>query len=137
MSKVLRMTDRIKLTISGIDFYIAPLAVFQKHDVQSCTYIKEGKEYYDLLKAQSLYIKYALKKVVGLKYHDESDFELKFDANGDLSDESINEIFNMPIRSQLNTAAFQLLNGLTELQDPLTGEKLKGVEMEVVSEGNY
>lgn len=128
MSKILRMSDRLHLKIDDITFVIAPLNYFRKQELASCTKIVKGEEHFDLVKSQALYIKYALKEVIGLKNYDDSDYELEFEGDC-LTDDCVSEILNLEQREKLNISAWQLLNGVKEL------ENVEGVELEVKSSG--
>ena len=133
-NKILRLSDRIKLDIGGVVFTIAPLNQFQKINLANCTTIRNGQDHYDLLGAQALYLKYAIKDIEGVTDYDEKDYKLQFE-NNELTDECVSELLNLDQRSKLTTSAWQLLNGVKELTDPVTGEKLEGVTLEVVTKG--
>jgi hypothetical protein len=133
-SKILRLTDRIRLTIGDVVFVLAPLSHFQKIDLSNCTTIRNGEDSYDLLAAQALYIKYSVKSIEGLETYDGNKYELEF--NGDeLTDNCVSEILSLEQKSTLAISAWQLLSGIKDLVDPTTGEKLEGVELEVVGSG--
>jgi len=131
MSKVLRLKDRIKLKVGKIEFRISPMSYLQKQDLASCTKIVSGQETFDLLKAQSLYIKYSLKEISGVEDYAGEKYELEFE-NDYLTDDCVSEILNIEESAKLLTASWQVLNGIKELEDPITGKKLTGVKMEVV-----
>ena len=133
MSKILRVSDRIKLKIADITFTIAPLNQMQKIEVSECTKIgPEGKEVFDLLRAQTLLIKYSLKEVEGVEDEHGEPYQLSFE-NDSLSDDCVTEIFTLEEKHLLTTAAWQCLNGLPDkLTDPINGKKLKGVALELV-----
>lgn len=133
MAKILKMSDRIHLKIDEITFVIAPLSYMQKQELASCTKIIKGEEHYDLLRAQALYIKYGLKDVIGIEDYDGNEYKLEFEGDY-LSDNCVSEVLSLDQRTTLTTSAWQLLNGIQELKDPITGEKLEGVELEVKSE---
>ena len=134
MPKILKMSDRINLAIGGVTFTLAPLNYLQKQELAGCTKMIGGEEHYDLVKAQALYIKYSLKKVAGIEGFDGKEYELEF--NGDyLTDDCVSEILNLEIKDKLTTAAWQLLNGVRDLKNPIDGEPLEGVEMEIVGQG--
>jgi len=134
MAKILRLSDRINLKIGDVTFVIAPLNHFQKIELSNCTTIKNGEEHYDLLRAQALYLKYAVKDVNGIECYNGEKYELEFN-NDELTDNCVSEILSLDQRSKLTTSAWQILNGIKELVDPVTGEKLEGVELEVTSQG--
>lgn len=134
MAKILKLSDRLKLKIGEITFTLAPLSFSQKQELASCTKTVKGEDHFDLLKAQVLYLKYGLKNVEGLECYDGSDYALEFEGDV-LTDNCVSEIINLEEKEKLTTAAWQLLQGVKELRDPITGEELEGVELKVVSEG--
>lgn len=123
------MSDRIHIKIDDITFVIAPLNYLRKQELAECTKLQDGKETFDLLKAQIYYIKYALKEVKGIKNYDGSDYELEFEGDC-LTDNCVSEILNLEQREKLNIVAWQQLNGIKELED------VEGVELEVKTSGN-
>jgi len=133
-NKILRLSDRIKLDIGGVVFTLAPLSQFHKVNLANCTTIKNGQDHYDLMGAQALYLKYAIKNIEGITDYNDEDYKLEFD-NDELTDDCVSELLSLDQRSKLTTAAWQLLNGVRELTDPITGETLEGVSLEVVSKG--
>jgi len=135
MAKILRLSDRIKLTIDEVVFTIAPLNHFQKITLAGCVSSDGGNDRLDLPKAQALYVKYAVKDVDGLEGYEGEKYELEFD-NDELTDNCVSELLSLGQRNKLTTVAWQILNGISEkLIDPTTDEELEGVELEVVSKG--
>lgn len=131
MTQILRMNDRITLKIGDITFYLAPLNHGHKMQLTSMTKVVKGEEIYDFLGAQAYYIKHGLKDVEGIETYDGEKYELQFEGN-ELTDDCVSEILNLEQKSLLTTAAWQLLEGVKDLIDPITQEKLEGVEMKVV-----
>ena len=125
------MNDRVSLKIGKITFKLAPLNYLQKQELAGCSRLISGEEHFDLLKAQSLYIKYSLKEITGLTCYNNEKYELEFDGDF-LTDDCLSEILNIEEREKLTVAAWQLLNGIKELTNPLTGKKLAGVKIEVI-----
>ena len=132
MAKLMRLKDRVKLTIGEVVFTIAPLNYAQKQELSECTRISGGEEVFDLLKAQVLYIKYALKDIDGVEDYNGDKYELEFDGDV-LTDDCVSEILCLEQKEKLTIAAWQILNGIQELRDPVTGKKLSGVKLEVES----
>lgn len=133
MAKILRMSDRIVFKIDDLKFKIAPLSNDRKNEIAACMKYQGGEQVYDLLKAQHLYMKYGLKDVEGIETYDGKKYKLEFEGDH-LTDECVSEIFYLEQKGKLLTAAWQVLNGITDqLSDPMTGEKLDGVELEVES----
>lgn len=132
MSKILKMTDRIALTIGDVTFKVAPLSFLQKQELANCTKMNGGDEIFDLVRAQAMYIKFALKDIQGVEDYAGKKYELTFDGDV-LSDDCVSEVLNLEQREKLNIAAWQLLQGIQDLKDPVTGEPMQGVELEVES----
>jgi hypothetical protein len=132
--KILRVTDRVKLTVGGVTFYIAPLTKDQKTEATQCTMTTAGgNTTLDLLGAQCIYLKYGLKKIEGVKDSSGKDYQLSFDGDC-LSDDSLTELMTLPIMDSVYNYFWQSLNGMPdELKDPSTGKKLKGVKLDIVS----
>lgn len=126
------MSDRFSLKIGDITFKLAPLSYLQKQSLSECTRVVNGEDVLDLLKAQVLYIKYALKEVDGLEDYAGNKYQLSFDGDV-LTDDCVSEILCLEEKEKLTISAWQLLNGLSELKDPVTGKKLSGVKLEVES----
>lgn len=122
------MSDRIKVTIGDISFLLAPMNYMQKQEIVGCTTISSGSETFDLGKAQFIYLKYSVKGVDGLKNYDGSDYELEFEGDN-LTDNCVSELFNIAQRDKLTTAAWAILNGISE------DEAIDGVLIEVQTEG--
>ena len=134
MNRILRMSDRVHLEIGGVKFVLAPLSKLHKMELLSTSKIEAGKESVNLFESQFLYIKYALKDVVGLKNYDGTDYKLEFEGDH-LSDNSVNEIMHIEQRSKLNQCGWQLLNGITDLIDPITNKPIDDVSIEVKNAG--
>jgi hypothetical protein len=132
MIKVPRMSDRYRVKIGkDVTFWIAPLSRRQKLEISSCTKNRGGDMVPDLFEMQCLYLKYGLKKVEGVNYSDGSSFELQFE-NNELTEESLDEVLNIPQKQELMVVAWQFLNGSPdEIVDPVTNKKLKGVSVEI------
>lgn len=130
MARILRLRDRVNLQIGEVKFTLAPLSHFQKQELAECTRIKDGEEIFDLTKAQALYIKYSLKGIDGVENYDGTKYELEFE-NGALTDDCVSEVLCIEQKKELLTAAWQILNGIQELIDPVTKKPLEGVDLSV------
>ena len=136
MSKILRLSDRLHLKIGDVEFVLAPINYYKKQKLAECTKTIKGEEVFDLLKAQFLYIKYGLKEVNGIDTFDGNAYELDFEGD-ELTDDCVSEILNLDQREKLTVCAWQLLNGVKELTDPITNEAIEGVELEVKPQGKF
>ena len=132
MAKILKIKDRVKLIIGEVTFTLSPLNYMQKQDLAECTRIIDGNEVFDLLRAQVFYIKHALKGIEGVEDYNGDKYELEFE-NDSLTDECVSEILCLEEKEKLTISAWQILNGIKDLVDPVTGKKLAGVKLEVKS----
>lgn len=131
MIRVLRMSDRIKIKLDELTFYLAPLSNAKKMEISGCTMIKNGEPVYDVGKAQALYVKYSLKKVEGLKDYHGEDYELEFEGDA-LTDDCVSEIFTIEESPRLMHCAWSVLNGVPDKITDDNGNPLQGVALEVV-----
>jgi hypothetical protein len=134
MSKILRVSDRINIKVGDVTFTIAPLSQLRKIEISECTKIdKSGNEVFDLIRAQTLLVKYGLKDLRGVFDVDGEEYRLKFDDDV-LSDDCITEVFTIKEKEKYITSHFQCLNEYPDkLVDPFTGKKYQGVALELVS----
>lgn len=123
--KILTLKDRVKVTVDEIVFYIAPLGREAKRELAGCRFTESGEDKMDLFKANSILLKYGLKDVEGLKTYSGDDYKLEFDGDV-LSDDSIGDMFNLPVKDKLLAASWSISNGAHEEFN------LDGVALEVV-----
>lgn len=123
MAKIYRLSDRIKLKIDDLIVIISPLSIHQKASVE------EVASSAGLIKGTIEAIRYSVKDISGLKDSEGNDYELQYDENGNLSDESLNDLFNIEQSFKLSAVALNLVNSVPEVfSDPNTGKPLQGVE---------
>lgn len=132
MPKILKTTDRVKVKIGDVTFTIAPLTYHQKQELANCTTMRGGQERLDLAKSQALYLKYAVKGIEGVEDYSGNKYDLEFEGDY-LTDNCVSDLFHLEEREKLSLASWQILNGIKELKDPVSGEKLEGVSIEVES----
>lgn len=124
--KILRVTDQVKISIDGVNFYVSPLTRNQKRELGNCRFVEAGEDKINLLEANTILLRYGLKKVEGLESYDGDEYELSF--NGDsLSEESIDDLLGLPVKEKLCAASWSIVNGEFETF------KMDGVALEVVS----
>jgi len=129
MAKIYRMSDRIPVKIHDLKVVIGPLDIHQKMSVE------EAAASSGLLKATIQAMKYAIKDIEGLIDKDGNEYELNRDPDGSLTDECLNDLFNIEHSYALSSVCLNLLTNIPdEFMDPNTGEKLDGVEF-VVDKG--
>lgn len=111
---VYRLTDRIPAKIGGLTFWLAPLSFEQKANLLDCRKMEGGVEVVDSAKRCRLSIKYALKKVEGLKCADGSDYMLEMGPDGVLTDDAVNEVMSLDCMVKLVSACMSLLGGVSD-----------------------
>lgn len=123
MAKIYRLSDRIKLKVDDLVVTIGPLSIHQKSSVEGLA-SSAG-----VLKASLLAMKYGIEDISGLIDKDGLEYKLPLDENGNLTDEAIDDLFNMESSYKLVAIALNLINNIpNEFIDINTGKKLEGVE---------
>lgn len=106
MARVFRLSDRIELDFEGgLKVKIAPLSRHQKHQIQDA--IVKG----NAVEGASLAVKFAVKSIQGLEDVDGNPYELSFE-NGVLTDECLEDLFNMEESARLTATCVNLLNSV-------------------------
>lgn len=128
MSKIYRISDRIKVKVGDLIAIIGPLTRHQKQEVQ--TAFMQGK----MADGTALAIKYGLKSIEGLETVDGDEYKIKSDKGG-LNDSTIDDLFNIPEFNLLSAACISKVNSFdTDFKNKETGEEIDGVSfIEVVS----
>lgn len=127
---IYRLTDRIPVKIAKLTFWIAPLSFEQKSNLLDCKKMEAGKEVVDGGKRAKLALQYAIKKVDGLKCSDGTDYALKMDEAGNLSDESVDELSGLNCLGPLVSVCLGLMNGVSDMKVEGVEINLKGVVSE-------
>lgn len=90
--KILRTTDRVAVTASGITAIISPLNQSQKLEIMSTLGVAAGKEQADLAKQAHLTVKYCVKEVEGIETFDGEKYALTKGPDGFLTDDCAAEL---------------------------------------------
>lgn len=123
MAKILRLSDRIKIKVEDVTFWIAPIGAVVKKEIAGCTKLQGGKEVFDLFDAQMIYLKHGLKKVEGITTYKDEPYELEF-INDQLTDECVSEILSIDCTPKFLESAWNVFNGFT-------GQQVEGAEIEI------
>lgn len=132
MEKVYRISDRIRIDVEGLVVTISPLTFAQKAEIQA---LAASGDFMKAMQSARIAVKYAVKGVEGLEYPDGTAFNIEL-SEGSLSDETVDELFNVPQSEKLAFACMNLLGSIPkDFIDPHTGEKMKGVKIVKESPG--
>lgn len=127
MAKVYRQTDRVTVELHDLTLKLKPLSFSEKMEIQ-----REASKMSNeaMLEAVKLTLKYSLKDIKGLEYDDGEEFELSYDDNSHLSEESIETILNMEHTATLLTVCGQFAVAIPEKNfKDVDGSDLKGVKI--------
>lgn len=133
MHSILRMRDRIKLTVNGIEFVLKPLTVMEQAEIATHKKIEAGETVEDLLMQSFAYIKFSLKDIKGIKDSTGEEYKLEFDGDY-LSDDCVSEIFTLNLGEEMFHAIQRLKhNHIPERMTYFgTNKELEGVSLEVL-----
>lgn len=121
---VYKRTDKIPVKIGPVKFLISPMSWAQKTEILSLTKMVSGQEIPDNFKMAYLSLKYSIKNIEGAVFSDGSEYKLSFDESGNLTDDSLGELLELPCKAELLQVVTAFLNGI---HDP----KIKGVEVKL------
>lgn len=117
-----RCSDRIPVKIGELEFLLAPLSMEHKLKIAGLTKMDKGEEKADSIQMALQTMKYSIKGMKGAFNMDGTPYELSFDESGNLTDESVGDIFNIPNNDKLASACIAIGNGQLHT-------KLEGVEI--------
>lgn len=122
---VLRTTTQIPVSfkeLEGVKFWISPLRMDQKQAItELAVQSKGGVKTEHALKASFLAVKYGVKRVEGLKELDGSDYKLDFGDSGELSDECVEDLLNLPCGFGVGTVISHLAYGQLDSANEVEG----------------
>lgn len=132
MATVYRKEDRIKLKVDDLIVTIRPLSIHEKASVEELV-SKGGSS--NAVKGALEAVRYAVTNVEGLEDPDGNEYELKKDENDNLSEEAVDDLFNLELGYKLISVCLNLVNAVPkDFYDPNTGKPIEGVS--VIKEGD-
>jgi hypothetical protein len=124
-----RPSDLVKVKIGEAIFYVSPLKYGQKTEIMGLTQPQNGIVFTDVAQAAYKLVKYCVKKVENIVYADGEPLVLKI-IDGELTDESVEELLNISISTELIITCQSMLNGVPDkVINPETGAVLKNVQI--------
>lgn len=120
--KIYPITARIPIKVGDVTFWVAPLTHEGRLELTQFIVRSGGAEYKADLKYCMKCLQLSLKKIEGITWYDDTEYQLRFDDNGIILDECMNEISQFLGSASAAMAASSLLGSM---EDP----KLPGVEV--------
>ena len=109
--RILRLKDRVSIDLEDVKFKLAPISFEQEAEINSCKKIEAGEERIDYSKRVFLLLKFSVKGIEGLKTYDDKKYKPSFDDNGNLTDDSVNDILRIPVTNGVIKAIYALQSG--------------------------
>jgi len=107
--------DRIPVKIGDVTFWISPLTNDTRADISTAVSLSSGKKRLDVKKLYSLYIKYAVKRIDGVKLPRGGVYKVKKDKKGNLTETCLKEVLNLSCAPMLAQAALSLFSEIKPL----------------------
>ena len=122
--RIYKTTDKVNFKVGDAMFTIVPLSRLQKMDILSISSRKESGLAIDSgMEMTALSMKYSIKDVQGLKDGDGDEYKVLFDDQGYLTEQSVDDLFNIEEALPLMTAMASLTSGIGKLNS------IQGVEI--------
>lgn len=117
---ILRIGDRVPVKIGEVTFWLTPLTQAQKTELLAYFKQKSGEEVVDKQAYAHRAARMAIKAVEGLKLIDNSEYQLTFDENEELTQECLEELLGLQGSQSMLSACdrfvFQGVEGTSELE---------------------
>lgn len=130
--RIYKCSDLIEVKIDNISFYISPLSYLQKSQLQELMIKAANGDMEAAMKAVVQSMKMSIKNIKGLTCFDEDNNEIEYKVeliNNELSEDTVNDILNLPISNKVSTLCTSLMSGLSSKVCDPSGKPLEGVEI--------
>lgn len=128
MARIYKLTDRIKVKIDDITVTVSPLSRHQKAEIQTLLLGLGRGDVKAATEGIILAMKYAVKSIEGLE-DAAGVYKAQFDDSGHLTDETIEDLYNLEDSVKLLQVCQSLVSGVpSEFQDK-DGKPIDGVEI--------
>lgn len=114
---IYRHGDLIPVRVGPVTFWLTPMKWDHRRKMSSMITMQGGKEQEDIIHKIFLSLKYSVRKIEGFKLADGSDYQVEMDENGDITDECVNEIFQMEGFPKLSGIAIRFITEIKDLSD--------------------
>ena len=116
--------DRVPVKIGDVTFWIAPLDNDERAEISTAVTNQGGTKRVDVKKLYQLYLKYAVKRIDGVKMPNGKPWKIKFTKTGHLTEDSLDKLLTLACAPQLAQVALDLF---TEIKE----SKIEGVEVDI------
>ena len=120
---IFKTTDRVPVKIADVTFWISPLTLDQRRQINDLTKLSGGAEKVDGFSAAEYYVKFGVKSIDGLTLADGSAYQCAYGEDGTLDDATLGDIFQLGCFSQLITACTNL--------SAIAANKIEGVSIDL------
>lgn len=120
---IFKTTDKVPVKIAEVTFWISPLTLDQRRQINDFTKTQGGVEKVDGFSAAEYYVKFGVKAIDGLTLADGSSYQCSYCDDGTLDDSTLGDIFQLGCFAQLITACTNLA--------AIAANKIEGVTIDL------
>lgn len=95
MIKIVRVSDVLPVEIDGVTFFVAPISSEKKAELLQSIEEKGGLTKLNTVSYMKTLLKWSLKRIDGLSDLYDNPYELRFDPDGGVSDECLEELMQL------------------------------------------
>lgn len=128
MSKIYRVTDRVKVKIDDITISVSPLSKEQKRQLMSLMMKAQTGDLSSAQQSLEEAIKFSVKSISGVTDGNDEPYALEF-QDGALSEACVNDLLNMEIGSKIQAVCIALLNNVPKTFVDQNGKAIEGVKI--------
>lgn len=129
---IYRKNDKVTVEIDGIEIKVSPLTFGQKSELQGHMMKAVDGEMDEAMTSVRKSMKYCIKEIKGIEYLDEDgekhEYQLQFE-DGQLTDDCIDELLNLPISAKLSTVCSNMLQGVPDKILDDSGNEIEGIKV--------
>jgi hypothetical protein len=129
---IYKKSDKVSISIEGIDFKISPLTFHQKNELQQHMIKAVQGDMEEAMLSVRKSLRFCVKDIKGVFYMDEAgdkrEYQLEFEE-GQLTDDCLDELLNLPISSKLNSVCAAMLQGVPDKILDREGNEIEGIKI--------
>jgi hypothetical protein len=127
--RIYKTNQKIEIKVDDISIFISPLSYHQKLDLQDLMLKASQGDMNAAMSAIVKALKVSLKDIKGVVQDDEgTEYKLEF-IDGEVSDDCVNDLLNMPCSNKISTICTSLLAGVPDKILGADGQPLEGVSI--------